>query len=117
VLVPNAHTLVIGGLVQDNPISSTTKVPLLGDIPGMGYLFRSESKSVTKDNLLIFITPTIVKDDDFHASDTQFFSTPATKRPVMVDPNNLWDGTRPYNWSSPTNTDPAQAIINEPSVQ
>jgi hypothetical protein len=35
----------------------------------------------------------------------------------MVDPNNLWDGTRPYNWSNPTNTDPAQAIMNEPSVQ
>ena len=117
VLVPNAHTLVMGGLVQDNPISNSTKVPLLGDIPGLGYLFRSESKSTTKDNLLIFITPTIVKDEDFHASDTQFFHTPATKRPVMVDPNNLWDGTRPYNWSNPTNTDPAQAIMNEPSVQ
>jgi general secretion pathway protein D len=117
VLVPNAHTLVMGGLVQDNPISNTTKVPLLGDIPYLGYAFRSENKSVTKDNLLIFITPTIVKDDDFQATDTQFFNTPATKRPVMLNPNNLWDGTRPYNWSDPKNTDPAQKIIDEPSVQ
>ena len=117
VLIPNAHTLVMGGLVQDNPISSSTKVPLLGDIPGLGYAFRSETKSVSKDNLLIFITPTIVKDEDFRSTDSQFFKTLPTKRPVMLDPNNLWDGTRPYNWSNPTNTDPAQAIIDEPSVR
>jgi type II secretory pathway component GspD/PulD (secretin) len=117
VLIPNAHTLVMGGLVQDNPISSTTKVPLLGDIPGLGFAFRSESKSTTKDNLLIFITPTIVRDDDFRSTDTQFFKSLPVKRPVMIDPNNLWDGTRPYNWSNPTNTDPAQAIIDEPSVR
>jgi type II secretory pathway component GspD/PulD (secretin) len=117
VLIPNAHTLVMGGLVQDNPISTSTKVPLLGDIPYLGYAFRSENKSVTKDNLLIFITPTIVKDDDFRATDTQFFKSLPRKRPVMVNPNSLWDGSRPYDWSNPTNTDPAQAIINEPSVQ
>jgi type II secretory pathway component GspD/PulD (secretin) len=117
VLIPNAHTLVMGGLVQDNPISNTTKVPLLGDIPGLGYAFRSESKSTTKDNLLIFITPTIVREDDFRASDSQFFKSMPTKRPVMINPNSLWDGTRPYNWSNPTNTDPAQAIIDEPSVR
>jgi type II secretory pathway component GspD/PulD (secretin) len=117
VLIPNAHTLVMGGLVQDNPISNTTKVPLLGDIPGLGFAFRSESKSTTKDNLLIFITPTIVRDNDFRSADTQFFKSVPTKRPVMIDPNNLWDGTRPYNWSNPTNTDPAQAIIDEPSVR
>jgi type II secretory pathway component GspD/PulD (secretin) len=117
VVVPNAHTLVMGGLVQDSPASTSTKVPLLGDIPGLGYLFRSDSKSDNKDNLLIFITPTIVKDDDFHSTDTQFFSTKPNKRPTIIDPNNLWQGTRPYNWSNPTNTDPAQAIIDEPSVQ
>ncbi len=117
VLIPNAHTLVMGGLVQDNPISTSTKVPMLGDLPGLGYLFRSETKTTTKDNLLIFITPTIVKDDNFQSSETQFLDTPATKRPTMVDPNNLWDGSHPYNWSNPTNTDPAQAIIDEKSVQ
>jgi type II secretory pathway component GspD/PulD (secretin) len=117
VLIPNAHTLVMGGLVQDNPISSTTKVPLLGDIPYLGYAFRSETKSVTKDNLLIFITPTIVKDDDFHAADTQFFNSEPVKRPLMLNPNSMWDGAQPYNWSNPANTDPAQKIIDEPSVQ
>jgi general secretion pathway protein D len=117
VLIPNSHTLVMGGLVQDNPQSTSTKVPLLGDIPYLGYAFRSENKSTTKDNLLIFITPTIVQDTDFHATDTQFLNSKAQKRQPMLDPNNLWDGTRPYNWSNPTNTDPAQQIIDEPSVQ
>ena len=117
VLIPNAHTLVMGGLVQDNPISSSTKVPLLGDIPYLGYAFRSESKSVTKDNLLIFITPTIVTDDDFHAADTQFFNSKPVKRPLMLNPNSMWDGSHPYNWSNPSDTDPAQKIIDEPSVQ
>jgi general secretion pathway protein D len=117
VLIPNSHTLVMGGLVQDNPQSTSTKVPLLGDIPYLGYAFRSENKSTTKDNLLIFITPTIVQDNDFHATDTQFLNSKAQKRQPMLDPNNLWDGTRPYNWSNPTNTDPAQQIIDEPSVQ
>ena len=117
VLVPNAHTLVMGGMVSDNPQSSTTKVPLLGDIPYLGYAFRSESKSVTKDNLLVFITPTIVKDSDFRATDTQFLNSQPYKRDQMLNPNSLWDGTRPYNWSNPTNTDPSQALFIDKSSQ
>ncbi|HWY31965.1 MAG TPA: hypothetical protein VNX46_14490, partial [Candidatus Acidoferrum sp.] len=79
--------------------------------------FRSENKSTTKDNLLIFVTPTIVKDDDFHATDTQFLNTPPKKRPIILNPNSMWDGSHPYNWSNPSDTDPAQKIIDEPSVQ
>jgi type II secretory pathway component GspD/PulD (secretin) len=117
VLVPNAHTLVMGGMVSDNPQSTTTKVPLLGDIPYLGYAFRSESKSVSKDNLLVFITPTIVKDSDFRATDTQFLNSQPYKREAMLNPNSLWDGTHPYNWSNPTNTDPSQALFIDKSSQ
>jgi general secretion pathway protein D len=117
VLVPNAHTLVMGGMVSDNPQSTSTKVPLLGDIPYLGYAFRSESKSVSKDNLLVFITPTIVKDSDFRASDTQFLNSQPYKRDAIMNPNSLWDGTRPYNWSNPTNTDPSQALFIDKSSQ
>jgi type II secretory pathway component GspD/PulD (secretin) len=117
VLVPNAHTLVMGGMVSDNPQSTTTKVPLLGDIPYLGYAFRSESKSVTKDNLLVFITPTIVKDSDFRATDSQFLSSQPYKRDPMINPNSIWDGTHPYNWSNPTNTDPSQALFIDKSSQ
>ena len=74
VLIPNANTLVMGGMVTDSPTSHTTKVPVLGDIPVLGYAFRSENKSLNKDNLLIFITPTIVKDTDFMPTATNFSS-------------------------------------------
>jgi len=103
VLVPNSNTLVIGGLVQDNPHADYTKVPLLGDIPGLGLLFRSESKEMSKDNLLIFITPTIVKDSDFQTSQSADFlkskSLP-TKEPM--DPHTAWDSPVPKGgWQDP----------------
>jgi general secretion pathway protein D len=105
VLVHNQNTLVMGGLVQDDPQSTTTKVPFLGDIPGLGYAFRSESKSANKDNLLVFITPTIVKDTDFQTplpESTEFLKTsPDTKRAAYVDPNSMWDSTEPHDWSNP----------------
>jgi|SRR5579863_809609 len=56
------QTVVIGGLIQDNVTKSDSKVPLLGDIPILGYLFRSESREVIKTNLLIFLTPHVIRD-------------------------------------------------------
>jgi type II secretory pathway component GspD/PulD (secretin) len=105
VVVHNANTLVMGGLVKDNPQSSSTKVPLLGDLPLLGYAFRSESKSLDKDNLLVFITPTIVKDTDFQAplpeSTTFLKSRPNNKESSVMNPNSLWDTSQPYDWSNP----------------
>ncbi len=103
VLIPNSNTLVMGGLVQDNPTDSSTKVPLLGDIPGLGFFFRSSSKAVNKQNLLIFITPTIVKDTDFQASNSGEFlkSKPAPLKDPL-NPKTAWDGTQPNgSWSDP----------------
>lgn len=57
------QTLVIGGLVRDNITLSERKVPLLGDIPMLGWLFRSQSRSVEKLNLLVFLTPHLVRDE------------------------------------------------------
>ncbi len=108
VLIPNANTLVMGGLVQDNPQASYTKVPILGDIPILGYAFRSENKSLLKDNLLIFITPTIVKDSDFQSTPpTKFFnSRPMTMKPPL-NPKSMWDNAEPYhNWSDPVPKEP-----------
>ena len=103
VLIPNSNTLVMGGLVQDNPSENSTKVPLLGDIPGVGYLFRSSDKVMNKDNLLIFITPTIVTDNDFHASKSgDFLKTKPTVMKDPMDPKSPWDGTQPDgSWSNP----------------
>ena len=117
VLIPNANTLVMGGMVSDSPNVSYTKVPVLGDIPLLGYAFRSENKSANKDNLLIFITPTIVKDTDFTPTTTQFLKSHATTMKPPLNPNKLWDSAAPYDWSNPQNTDPTERILNQQSAQ
>lgn len=57
------QTLVVGGLVRDNITISERKVPLLGDIPFIGWLFRFQSRQTEKLNLLVFITPQLVRDE------------------------------------------------------
>jgi general secretion pathway protein D len=75
VLVPSGNTLVMGGLISDSTQKSYTKVPFLGDIPGLGYAFRKESKAREKANLIIFLTPTIIEDSDFQPTRTEFLNT------------------------------------------
>jgi general secretion pathway protein D len=95
----------MGGLVQDNPTASYTKVPLLGDIPGLGWAFRSESKKMIKDNLIIFITPTIIKDSDFQPPTSDSADFLQSKPGVMknrMNPHSIWDGAEPHgDWSNP----------------
>jgi type IV pilus secretin PilQ/predicted competence protein len=60
VLIKSADTLAIGGLLQDEQTKARNKVPLLGDIPVLGYLFSEKLNARTKRNLLVFVTPTII---------------------------------------------------------
>lgn len=60
VLIKSGDTLAIGGLLQDEQTKARTKVPILGDIPILGYLFQEKLNARTKRNLLIFVTPTII---------------------------------------------------------
>jgi type IV pilus assembly protein PilQ len=62
VLVENGGTVVIGGVYLQQQSNGVNKVPLLGDIPVLGYLFRSTAKLDNKSELLVFITPKIIKD-------------------------------------------------------
>lgn len=62
VLVDNGGTVVIGGVYTQDTTQSTSKIPLLGDIPILGWLFKNDNKTDTKKELLIFITPKILKD-------------------------------------------------------
>src|SRR5664280_794801 len=105
VMVPSGNTLVLGGLVQDDIRNENSKVPILGDIPGLGYLFRHDSKSRQKSNLLVFITPTIVQDTDFQATkDKSFLKTPL---PQDKEPDwSAWDSGKPYDWSKLTGNKP-----------
>jgi len=60
VIVPNGKTVVIGGLMADEETEQVRKIPLLGDIPGLGALFRRTIRKKEKTELLIFLTPHVV---------------------------------------------------------
>ncbi len=62
VMVENGGTVVMGGIYQQSESQSASKVPLLGDLPIVGALFRSTSRETSKSELLVFITPKIVAD-------------------------------------------------------
>lgn len=101
VMIPSGNTLVLGGLIQDDVRNQNTKVPILGDIPGLGYAFRSEAKQRQKGNLLIFITPTIVQDEDFMPTKTDFLRTPVPSEDYLGNDWSAWDAAKPLDWSKP----------------
>ncbi|MBW7985033.1 type II secretion system secretin GspD [Enterobacillus tribolii] len=68
VLVKSGETVVLGGLIDDSTKEQVSKVPLLGDIPLIGQLFRYTATDKAKRNLMVFIRPTIVRDDDVYRS-------------------------------------------------
>ncbi|MFA6055172.1 MAG: type II secretion system secretin GspD [Thermodesulfovibrionales bacterium] len=62
VVVKDSQTVVIGGLMEEREDVSINKIPILGDIPVLGWLFKNTSRQKTKTNLLVFLTPHIVKE-------------------------------------------------------
>jgi general secretion pathway protein D len=62
VLVDDGGILILGGLIQEEVTDTESKVPLLGDIPLIGFLFRSESTTKSKANLMVFLRPSILRD-------------------------------------------------------
>jgi type II secretory pathway component GspD/PulD (secretin) len=106
VLIPSGNTLVMGGLVSDDVSKDYTKVPVLGDIPGLGWAFRSQNNTQEKRNLLIFITPTIVQDADFQPAHSDFL-----KHKIKADKDakiGYWDSGKPADWTKPFKKDDAQ---------
>src|SRR5690606_15951132 len=63
VTVKDGQSVVIGGLIQTQEEDRNTKIPWLGDIPGLGWLFKTREKSVVKTELLVILTPTIIPGD------------------------------------------------------
>ncbi|MBI1195613.1 MAG: type II secretion system protein GspD [Gammaproteobacteria bacterium] len=63
ILVEDGQTVVLGGLIKDDLKDTTNKVPLLGDIPVLGWLFTSKSTTKEKTNLMVFLRPTIIRDN------------------------------------------------------
>jgi type II secretory pathway component GspD/PulD (secretin) len=101
VMIPSGNTLVLGGLVQDDVRNSNTKVPVLGDIPIVGLAFRADSKSRQKNNLVIFITPTIVQDADYQPTKTDFLKSPVPMKDSVEGDWSAWDSGKPKDWSKP----------------
>jgi general secretion pathway protein D len=95
VLVPSGNTLVMGGLISDSTQKAYTKVPFLGDIPGVGWLFRKETKESQKANLIIFLTPTIIEDLDFQPHRTEFLNTKMPEHPS--EKPEYWNRGKPYD--------------------
>lgn len=63
IMANDSQTVVLGGLIKDDVLKGEKRVPILGSIPVLGHLFRSQSSKKVKTNLLVFIRPTIVRDD------------------------------------------------------
>jgi type II secretory pathway component GspD/PulD (secretin) len=101
-MVPSGLTLVLGGLMSDSNSKTLTKVPILGDIPGIGRAFRSDKKSRSKRNLLIFVTPTILGGEDFQniGGSKEFLqSSPnLTMKNTFEDP---YDSAAGSDWTKP----------------
>jgi general secretion pathway protein D len=88
IVVKDKETVVIGGLIQDTENETVSKIPFLGDIPVLGWLFKTKSKTRQKTNLMIMLTPNIVKDASELAAVTDDQRTrfgEATKRTDSVD--------------------------------
>jgi len=97
--VPSGYTLVLGGLDNDRMDKTYTKVPGLGDLPVFGPLFRSNTKDHTRDTILIFVTPTIIKESDFQPAATDFLRSKNEAMPTGTD--SAWDRGEPYDWTKP----------------
>jgi len=109
VMIPSGNTLVMGGLIEDSVQLGNTKVPLLGDIPVLGYLFRSDTKSRTKSNMTIFLTPTIVEEEDFQPTNSTFLKTPVPVKDSVEDGDwSAWDSGKPKQWKK-------KAVPQEPT--
>jgi len=110
VTVKDGETIVLGGLIRDNVLQRETRVPFLGSIPVLGQLFRSRSSTTEKTNLLVFIRPTIMRDDEALRGATgekynfirerQLLQRESTS--LLLDPDHLpllpeWESTFPPN--------------------
>ena len=71
VLVDNKEVIIIGGLIRDKETRTDSKVPVLGSIPGLGLLFRSNKTTIEKQNLLVFLRPTVLESKDAISRVTQ----------------------------------------------
>ncbi|MDO4250434.1 MAG: type II secretion system secretin GspD [Moraxella sp.] len=87
ILADNGQTIALGGLMRDNSIKSQQKVPVLGNVPVIGRLFRSDDTSNEKSNLIIFLQPTILRDGGAVAGVTEYQHNQMRTMQLVIDAN------------------------------
>ncbi|WP_330985797.1 MULTISPECIES: type II secretion system secretin GspD [Enterobacterales] len=119
VLVRTGETVVIGGLLDDSTKETKSKVPLLGDIPWVGNLFRYTSTESAKRNLMVFIRPTIIRDDEVYSSlSNQKYSHFQKIQQMRQDEDNqdlLTPNSRTVLPDYPRNTAPKMPVSVSPN--
>lgn len=120
VTVDDGQIIALGGLLDDNERRTLEKIPLLGDIPGLGQLFRSRSKTRSKTNLMVFIRPTILRSEaEARAlAERRYNYIRAQQRILRPDEEPSIDQlVRDYMDATPPATDPgAPADPSKPGV-
>ncbi len=85
VMVKDGHTIVIGGMFRESTTTTRSQIPGLGNLPGLGYLFRSQTDETQREEIIVLLTPHIIKDDTGYA---------AASEAVMRDAQRLQVGVR-----------------------
>lgn len=98
VMIKSGNTLAIGGLIADDISKSFSKVPVLGDVPVLGHAFRHRNLTRTKRNLLVFITPTILKPDGGTGLESQAEDFAARHEEVFADERRGKENAKPKAW-------------------
>ncbi len=115
VLIKSGDTLAIGGLLQDEVTKGRTKVPVLGDIPGIGYLFQEKVSSRTKRNLLVFVTPTVIKQGYGTGLEDQVTGI-KNSGDTYADPNGWRNNAKGAIRLTPTSNRPNAADYPKPGI-
>lgn len=115
VLIKSGDTLAIGGLLQDEITKNRTKVPIIGDVPVLGYFFQSRNSSRVKRNLLVFVTPTII-DQNYGTGLEDQISGLHHSGEEYADPNGWRNNAKGAVRLVPTSNRPAVADYPKPGT-
>jgi len=107
VVVKDNQIVVIGGLMQETDEENVTKVPLLGDIPVLGYLFKNKRVEKKKTNLLVFLNPHIIKESERLAQITS-----SKQKEFGVAENRFMEGELLVKFNEGVNDDTARGILS-----
>jgi general secretion pathway protein D len=106
IVVKDSQTVVIGGLIQEKDEDSSSQMPLLGDIPVLGWIFKTKKVEKNKTNLLVFLTPTVVKGADRLANITN-----SKQKEFGVAENRFLEGELLVKFKEGVNEETARGII------